>query len=149
MPYTEKLSEQLTAADESTRVATTGATGATTITSAAIDGIEYNRLIMYSVMDVAKSATGVSWSAVWQAGPSSTMTATAITTVKTCSGTVATPTTAVTTAISCEVSGEEVQSQRVGEDRYVRVVLTGNVKSAHAIGVDQLVLANAKRYHPN
>jgi len=150
MPCTEKLSEQLSVADSSTRVTTTS--GSTTITSTAIDGINYNRLISYSVFDVAKSATGISWSVKWQAAPSSTMTATAITTVKTCSGTVsdtAVSAAAVTTAFSCEVSGEEVQSQRVTEDRYVRAVVNAVVASAHAIGVDQLVLADSKRYHPS
>lgn len=145
--YTEKLSEQLTVADQTTRAVTTGATGATTITSTAIDCINYNRLIAYGVFDVAKSATGVSWSIVWNAATVSGMTGSSA--VTTCSGSVATPTANATTAISCSVAGEQIQSLRADEDRYVQAVVTVNVKSAHAVGIDQLILADAKRYHPS
>ena len=145
--YTEKLSEQLSIVDSHARIVTTGATGSTTTTGTAIDGIEYNRLIAYGVLDVAKSATGVTWSIKWQAATVSGMTG--ATTITTCSGTVATPAANTTTGVSCSLSGEQVQSARVAEDRYVRAIVHADVKSAHAVGIDLLVLANAKRYHPN
>lgn len=143
--YCEKLSEQLSVVDSHARIVTTGATGATSTTGTAIDGSTYNRIIAYGVFDVAKSATGASWSIVWNAASVSGMTGS--TAVTTCSGTVATPTTNVTTVVSCEISGEQVQSNRVNDDRYIQAVVTANVKSAHAVGIDLLVLADAKRYH--
>ena len=145
--YTEKLSEQLSIVDSHTRIVTTGATGATSTTGTAIDAAEYNRIIAYGVFDVAKSATGASWSIVWNAATVSGMTGS--TAITTCSGTVATPAANATTGVSCSLSGEAVQSARTDEDRYVQAVVSANVKSAHAVGIDLLVLANAKRYHPN
>lgn len=144
--YCEKLSEQLTVADSSAGVSTSA--GTTTITGTSIDGIEYNRLIAYSIVDYAKSATGVSWQIQWNASTSSAFGATS-TTITTCSGTDAAAASAITTVISCEISGEQVQSARVAEDRYVRAVVTGTVASAHTLNCDLLVLADAKRYHPN
>jgi len=143
--YCEKLSEQLSVVDQHARIVTTGATGATSTTGTAIDGSTYNRIIAYGVFDVAKSATGASWTIVWNAASVSGMTGS--TAVTTCSGTVATPAADATTAVSCEISGEQVQANRVNEDRYVQAVVTANVKSAHAVGIDLLVLADAKRYH--
>jgi hypothetical protein len=146
--YTERLSEQLTAADFTSQVTTTS--GATTITGTDIDGIEYNRLIAYGLLDVAKTSTGVSWTIQWQASTATTFGTP--TTVTTCSGTFADAAfvaAAVDTVVSCEVTGEQVQSSRVAEDRYVRAILTGTVASATVLGASQLVLADAKRYHPN
>ena len=143
--YCEKLSEQLSVVDSHTRIVTTGATGATSTTGTAIDGSTYNRIIAYSVIDLAKSATGASWTIQWNAASVSGMTGS--TAVTTCTGSIATPAANATTAVSCEISGEQVQANRVNEDRYVRAVITANVKSAHAIGMDLLVLADAKRYH--
>jgi hypothetical protein len=143
--YCEKLSEQLTVADSHARAVTTGATGATSFTGTAIDARHYNRIIAYSVFDVAKSATGVSWTIQWNAATVSGMTGS--TTVTTCTGSVATPTANATTVVTCEISGEQVQANRVNEDRYLQAVVTANVKSAHAVGIDLLVLADAKRYH--
>ena len=148
--YCEKLSEQLTAVDNQAYT-TTGAGSTTTITGAAIDGSNYNRLIAYTKYTGATALSSGTWQIQWQAAPSSTMTATAVTTVTTCSGTMAT--TALTAAISsvgsCEVSGEQVQSQRVAEDRYVRAVVTIISGGGAAAGGDLLVLADAKRYHPS
>ena len=75
---------------------------------------------------------------------------TGATTVTTCTGNFITTTAAaaVTTVGSCEISGEQVQSARVNEDRWVRAVITGTAGSAHALGIEYLALANAKRYHP-
>ena len=142
--YCEKLSEQLTVADSSAGVSTSS--GSTTITGAAIDGINYNRLIAYSIVDYAKSATGVTWQIQWQA--STTTTFGTATTITTCSGTDAAAASAITTVLSCEISGEQVQSARIAEDRYVRAVVTGIVASAHTLNCDLLVLGDAKRYHP-
>lgn len=146
--YCEKLSEQLTAVDNAGN--STATSSSTTITGTAIDGSEYNRLIAYTKATGANGLTAGTWQIQWQAAPSSTMTATAVTTVKTCTGAIATTTltAAVSTVGSCEVSGEEVQSNRVIDDRYVRAVVTGISGSAHAVTVDLLVLADAKRYHP-
>lgn len=143
--YCEKLSEQLSIVDSHARIVTTGATGTTSTTGGVIDGSTYNRIIAYSVLDVAKSATGVDWQIQWQAA--SVVGMTGATTFTTCTGSIATPTTNTTTAVSCEISGEQVQANRVNEDRYVRAVITADVKSAHAVGMDLLVLADAKRYH--
>lgn len=144
--YTEKLSEQLTVADSAAQVTTTS--GSTTITGTAIDGAEYNRLIAYVIGEVAKSMTAASYSIKWQAASVSGMTG--ATTVTTCTGNfiTTTATAAVTTVGSCEISGEQVQSARVNEDRWVRAVITGTAGSAHALGIEYLALANAKRYHP-
>ena len=146
--YCEKLSEQLTVADSAAQVTTTS--GATTITGTAIDGSEYNRLIAYSIVEVAKSATAATVSILWQASVVSGFTGTA-TSVTTCTMNpiTTTATAAVTTVASCEISGEQVQSARAAEDRYVRATVTGTVGSAHVLGIEYMVLADAKRYHPS
>ena len=147
--YCEKLSEQLTAAAFTSQVTTS--TGSTAITGTIIDGHEYNRIIAYGLLDVGKTATGVSWTIQWNASTSSAFggTSQAITT---CSGTFADASftaAAVDTVVSCEISGEQVQSARVAEDRYVRAVLTGTIAAAKVLGVSLLCLTDAKRYHPN
>jgi len=147
--YCEKLSEQLTAADFTSQVTTTA--GTTTITGGIIDGATYNRLIAYGLLDVGKTATGVSWTINWQASTSSAFGGTA-TTVKSCTGTFADASftaAQVDTVVSCSVAGEEVQSARVAEDRYVRAQIVGKIAAAKVLGVSQLVLADAKRYHPS
>ena len=147
MPYTEKLSEQLTVADSGAQVTTTS--GSTTITGTAIDGANYNRLIAYVIGEVAKSMTAASYSIKWQAA--SVVGMTGATTITTCTGDFITTTAAaaVTTVGSCEVSGEQVQSARAAEDRYVRAVVVGTAGSAHVLGIEYMALADAKRYHPN
>ena len=145
--YTEKLSEQLSVVDNAGN--STATSSSTTITGTAIDAAEYNRLIAYTKATGANGLTAGTWQIVWQAASVSGMTgATAITT---CTGAIATTTltAAVSTVGSCEISGEQVQSARVNEDRWVRAVVTGVSGSAHAVTVDLLALANAKRYHPS
>lgn len=146
--YCEKLSEQLTVVDNAGTSSTTS--GTTTITGAAIDGSEYNRLIAYTKATGVTGLTAGTWNIQWQASVASTFGGT-VTTITTCSGAIATTTLtgAVSTVGSCEISGEQVQSSRVAEDRYVRAIVHGISGSAHAVTVDLLALADAKRYHPN
>lgn len=147
--YCEKLSEQLSVVAETSQITTSA--GATTITGDIIDGATYNRLIAYALLDVGKTATGVSWTINWMASTSSAFGGTS-TTVTTCSGTFADASftaAQVDTVVSCEVSGEQVQSARVAEDRYVRANVVGTIAAAKVLGVSEIVLADAKRYHVN
>ncbi|MEJ2688279.1 MAG: hypothetical protein P8124_14085, partial [Gammaproteobacteria bacterium] len=119
--YCEKLSEQLTAVDNAAAVSTT--TGTTTVTGTAIDGSNYNRLIALSRVTGVTAATGT-WQIQWQASVVSGFTGTA-TTVQTCTGGITGGTAAAVTAVQhCEIAGEDVQSARAANDRYVRAVLT-------------------------
>lgn len=150
MPYTERLSEQLAVADYAT-VPVTTSSGSTTATSAAIDGSTYNRLIAYGMYLITGATTTQTYtmSIKWQASALSTFGGT-VTTVTTCTEAVAGTTTVTTTedVLSCEVTGEQVQSARALEDRYVRAIVSGT-DANKKISVTHLVLADAKRYHPS
>jgi hypothetical protein len=148
--YTERLSEQLAVGDYAT-VPVTTSSGSTTATSAAIDGSTYNRLIAYGMYLIATATTTQTYtmSIKWQASIVSTFGGTP-TTITTCTESVAGTTTVATVedVLSCEVSGEQVQSSRALEDRYVRAIISGTCANKK-ISVTQLVLADAKRYHPS
>jgi hypothetical protein len=146
--YCEKLSEQLTVADSHAQ--STTSTGSTSFTGTAIDGAEYNRLIAYGIMELSgiTATATATWSIQWQASVVSGFTGTA-TTITTCSGTTASVTASAAVVVgSCEIAGEDVQSARAAEDRYVRAVVTATTDHKK-VGVEYLVLADAKRYHPS
>lgn len=147
--YCEKLSEQLTIADYQTNPSTTSSSN-TTATSTAIDGANYNRLIAYGLfLQSGVTATAAyTMSVQWQASVAATFGGTP-TTITTCTEAVTGVTTTTTEdVLSCEISGEQVQSAREAEDRYVRANVIGTTDHKK-ISVSHLILADAKRYHPN
>jgi len=126
MGYTEKLSEQLVMGDHVPYSVMTTATR----TGSAVDMLGYQRAIAYGY----GGQTIATFSIALQASTATTF------------GTPTTLASATSTANSCvitlSVDGEDVQSARAAEDRYIRAVIT----HTGAGGGGALVLLDAQRH---